>query len=89
LSQSDIFNNTRLVFKILKSTRPGVEGTQSIIFPLATLEAASHRISKIYKNIIFGDVSEVEGLSEERPEAEEPAREGPSIIMLCYKIYLT
>ena len=29
--------------------------SQSVVFPLATLEAASRRISLIYKNIIFDD----------------------------------
>ena len=43
-----------------KSTRLATEGTPSLIFPLATLEAASHRISLIYKNIIFDDASELE-----------------------------
>ena len=58
-----------------KSTRLGVEaeGSQSFIFPLATLEAASHRISLIYKNIIFDDASEIEGLSDEQPEVEKLA----------------
>jgi len=32
-----------------------ISRTQSKVFPLATLEAASHRISLIYKNIIFDD----------------------------------
>ena len=89
-SKADIFNDTNS-FKwhtissndsYSKSTRLGYEGTQSFIFPLATLEAASHRISLIYKNIIFDDASEMEGLSEERPEVEEPSREGPGMVML-------
>ena len=46
-----------------KSTRLATEGTPSLIFPLATLEAASHRISLIYKNIIFDDASELEDLT--------------------------
>jgi len=56
-----------------KSTRLGGDGTQSqaFDFPLATLEAASHRISLIYKNIIFDDVAEMPGLSEEQHEVEE------------------
>ena len=66
-----------------KSTRLGVDGTQSqaFIFPLATLEAASHRISLIYKNIIFGDGPEMEGLSEEQHKVEEPARGGPGMVI--------
>ncbi|KAF8079307.1 hypothetical protein FPV67DRAFT_109872 [Lyophyllum atratum] len=32
-----------------------ISATQSIVFPAATLEAASRRISLIYKNIIFDD----------------------------------
>ena len=69
-----------------KSTRLGVDGTQAqsqaFIFPLATLEAASHRISLIYKNIIFDDVTETEELFEEQPEVEEPARGGQ--VPLCF-----
>ena len=71
-----------------KSARLGVEGTQSVIFPLATLEAASHRISLIYKNIIFDDASEMEeGLSEQaQDEVEEledlPAGERPGKFVL-------
>ena len=62
------------------TTRLGVESTQSFIFPLATLEAASHRISLIYKNIIFDDASEIEGLSEEhQDEVEKPVGEGPGM----------
>jgi hypothetical protein len=91
-SKADIFNDTNSYRwhtisssdSYSRSTRLGVEGTQSFIFPLATLEAASHRISLIYKNIIFDDVSEMEGLSEEQPGVEEPAREGPGMVMLRY-----
>jgi hypothetical protein len=96
-SKADIFNDTKSYKwhtlsssdSYSKSTRLGVEGTQSFIFPLATLEAASHRISLIYKNIIFDDASEMEGSSEERPEEEEPARNGPGMIMLGYRLSLT
>jgi hypothetical protein len=35
-------------------------GTQSVVFPLATLEAASRRISLIYKNIIFDESADDE-----------------------------
>ena len=59
-----------------RSTRLGVEGTPSFIFPLATLEAASHRISLIYKNIIFDDALEIEDVQDEQPELEKPAGEG-------------
>jgi hypothetical protein len=64
-----------------------VEGTQSLIFPLATLEAASHRISLIYKNIIFDDASEMECLSEQAQDELEglPAGEGPGMFVLGYK----
>jgi hypothetical protein len=38
-----------------------IVGTQSVILPLATLEAASYRISLVYKNVIFDDdVDEME-----------------------------
>ena len=69
-----------------KSTRLGVDSTQSqaFIFPLTTLEAASHRISLIYKNIIFDDVAETEGLPEDQPEVEVPARGGQ--VWLCMVI---
>ena len=95
-SKADIFNDTKSYKwhtisssdSYSKSTpsRLGVEGTQSFIFPLATLEAASHRISLIYKNIIFDDASEMEGPSEERPDEEEPTRDGPGMVMLEYKV---
>jgi len=70
-----------------KSARLGVEGTQSLIFPLATLEAASHRISLIYKNIIFDDASEMEDLSEQAHNEQDeleglPAGEGPGMFAL-------
>jgi hypothetical protein len=93
-SKTDIFNDTNSYKwhtissndSYSKSTRPGlgVDGTgtqsQAPIFPLATLEAASHRISLIYKNIIFDDAAETEGLSQEH-EVEEPARGGQ--VWLC------
>ena len=80
ISSSDSHSNS--------STRLRVEGSQSFIFPLATLEAASHRISLIYKNIIFDDVSEMEGLSkEEQPEVEEPAREGLGMVVVMLGYY--
>jgi hypothetical protein len=94
-SNADIFNDTKS-YKwhtisssdsySKASTRLGVEGTQSFIFPLATLEAASHRISLIYKNIIFDDASEMEGPSGERPEEEPPARNGPGMVMHGYEV---
>ena len=67
-----------------KSTRLGGDGTQSH-FPLATLEAASHRISLIYKNIIFDNEadSEMPGLSEEQHEVEEVQ----VWVMLAYLIF--
>ena len=93
-SKADIFNDTNSYKwhtisssdSYSKSTpsRLGVE-LESFIFPLATLEAASHRISLIYKNIIFDDASEMEGPSEERPDEEEPTRDGPGMVMLEYK----
>lgn len=48
-----------------QAKRP-VNPTQSIIFPPATLEAASRRISLIYKNIIFDDAAD-----EEQSEADD------------------
>ncbi|KAG5724386.1 hypothetical protein E4T56_gene16089 [Termitomyces sp. T112] len=36
-------------------TRRALGGTQSVVFPPATLEAASRRISRIYENAIFDD----------------------------------
>lgn len=95
-SKADIFNDTNSYkWQTIsssdsnsKSTRLGVDGTESqaSIFPLATLEAASHRISLIYKNIIFDDEAEMEGLSEEQHVVEEPARGGPGMVMLDYMI---
>ena len=93
-SKTDIFNDAKSYKwhtisssdSHSNSTRLVVEGSQSFIFPLATLEAASHRISLIYKNIIFDDVSEMDGLSEEQqPAVEEPAREeGPGMVVIVY-----
>jgi hypothetical protein len=37
-----------------------IGGTQSVVFPLATLEAASRRISLIYENIIFDESADDE-----------------------------
>ena len=93
-SKTDIFNDTNSYKwhtissrdSYSKSTRSGIDGTQSqaFIFPLATLDAASHRISLIYKNIIFDDVAETEGLvPEENPEVEEPARGGKVWLFLA------
>ena len=88
-SKADIFNDANSYKwhtisssdSYSKSTRLGVEFTQSFIFPLATLEAASQKISLIYKNIIFDDVSELEGLSEEQLEVVEPTREGLGMVL--------
>ena len=98
-SKDDIFNDTNSYKwhtlssndSYSKSTRLGVDSSQSqaSIFPLATLEAASHRISLIYKNIIFDDVAETEGLSEEKPEVEEPARGGQVWLCLATRLSLT
>ncbi|KAF8167247.1 hypothetical protein B0H34DRAFT_7954 [Crassisporium funariophilum] len=48
------------------------QGTQSVIFPAATLEAASHRISLVYKNIIFNDGPDEESFAEQYPAREQP-----------------
>jgi hypothetical protein len=37
---------------------PSIGGTQSVIIPIATLEAASRRISLLYRNIIFDENAE-------------------------------
>ncbi|KAG5644956.1 hypothetical protein DXG03_007326 [Asterophora parasitica] len=47
-----------------KQVKRPLSATQSLILPAATLEAASRRISLIYKNVIFDDGAEEEELDE-------------------------
>lgn len=51
--------------------------TQSVIFPPATLEAASRRISRIYENAIFDDNEP------EEEQFDEPEGGGASIAWLA------
>ena len=89
-SKADIYNDANLYKwhtisssdSYSKPARLGAEAIQSFIFPLTTLEAASHRISLIYKNIIFDDASELDGLSEQA-EVEDLIRGGPGMLMVA------
>jgi len=63
---------------------PSAEVSQALVYPPATLEAASRRISLFYQNIIFDDsdeeVFDQEGVGQEaRPEGSEPITKGVSV----------
>lgn len=52
-------------WQTISSTTPAASQSSFIVFPPATLDAASHRISLFYQNVIF------EEDEEERSEVEE------------------
>jgi hypothetical protein len=55
-----------------KSTRAHVlQPTQSVVLPAATLEAASHRISLIYKDMVFDDGPDEESFSSLHDTSED------------------
>jgi hypothetical protein len=56
---------------------PSIGGTQSVVFPIATVEAASRRISLLYKNIIFdetADEGEHEGVGNDEGDQTSAVR---------------
>jgi hypothetical protein len=56
---------------------PSAAATQALVYPPATLEAASRRISLLYQNIIF-DESNEQGSDEERSEGSQLLMNGMS-----------
>ncbi|KAG5635340.1 hypothetical protein H0H81_011662 [Sphagnurus paluster] len=66
---------------IATSQGPKLGRTQSVVLPVATLEAASRRISLVYKNVLFDDGSEDD---EEPPFVEGSRVDGEQTTLISW-----
>ncbi|KAG2747662.1 hypothetical protein P692DRAFT_20574627 [Suillus brevipes Sb2] len=69
-SISDLKKDPAVTYTWKTVEPPSAAATQALVYPPATLEAASRRISLLYQNIIF-DESNEEGSDEERSEGSQ------------------